>query len=80
MLTTTRMKYCCPQFALCTSLSPELLLLFAQVFWYREKLDRMLKEAEGQYPVLLHLSLKIVVFSKIQYRYTGTSGSSVSLI
>ena len=40
----------------------------------------MLKEAEGQYPVLLHLSLKIVVFSKIQYRYTGTSGSSVSLI
>ena len=50
------------------------------MFWYREKLDRMLKEAEGQYPVLLHLSLKIVVFSKIQYRYTGTSGSSVSLI
>ena len=40
----------------------------------------MLKEAEGQYPVLLHLSLKIIVLSKIQYRYTGTSGSSVSLI
>ena len=40
----------------------------------------MLKEAEGQYPVLLHLSLKIVVFSKIQYKYTGTLGSSVSLI
>ena len=39
----------------------------------------MLKEAEGQYPVLLHLSLKIFVFRKIQYRYTGTSGSSVSL-
>ena len=37
-----------------------------------------LKEAEGQYPVLLHLSLKSVVFSKIQYRYTGTSGSLVS--
>ena len=29
--------------------------LFAQVYWYKEKLDRMLKEAEGQYPVLLHL-------------------------
>ena len=40
----------------------------------------MLKEAEDQYPVLLHLSLKIVVFSKIQYKYTGTLGSSVSLI
>ena len=40
----------------------------------------MLKEAEGQYPVLLHLSLKIVVFSKIQYKCTGTLGSSVSLI
>ena len=40
----------------------------------------MLKEAEGQYPVLLHLSLKIVAFKKIQHRYTGTSGSSVSLI
>ena len=48
--------------------------------WYRDKLDRMLKEAEGQYPVLQHLSLKIVVFSKIQYRYPGTSGSLVSLI
>ena len=48
--------------------------------WYRDKLDRMLKEAEGQYPVLQHLSLKIVVFSEIQYRYLGTSGSSVSLI
>ena len=48
--------------------------------WYRDKLDRMLKEAEGQYPVLQHLSLKIVVFSKIQYRYLGTSVSSVSLI
>ena len=55
-------------------------MLFAQVYWYREKLDRMLKEAGGQYPVLLHLSLKIVAFSKIQYRYTGTSGSPVSLI
>ena len=44
------------------------------------KLDRMQKEAEGQYPVLQHLSLKIVVFSKIQYRYLGSSGSSVSLI
>lgn len=50
------------------------------MYWYREKLDRMLKEAEGQYPVFLYLSLKIVVFSKLQYRYTGTSGSSVSLI
>ena len=40
----------------------------------------MLKEVEGQYPVLQHLSLKIVVFSKTQYRYLGTSGSSVSLI
>ena len=46
--------------------------------WYRDKLDRMLKEAEGQYPVLQYLSLKIVVFSKVQYRYLGTSGSSVS--
>ena len=59
----------------------EFLLLFGQVYWYREKLDRTLKE-KGQYPVLLHLSLKSVVFSKtyidIQYRYTGTSGSSVS--
>ena len=45
--------------------------------WYRDKLDRMLKEAEGQFPVLQHLSLKIVVFIKIQYRYLGTSGSSV---
>ena len=41
----------------------------------------MLKEAEGQYPVLLQSALvKIVVFSKIQYKYTGTLGSSVSLI
>ena len=43
----------------------------------------MLKEAkgvEGEYPVLQHLSLKIVVFSKIQYRCLGTSGSSASLI
>ena len=56
------------------------LLLLAQVHWYRDKLDRMLKEAEGQYPVLQHLSLKIVVFGKIQYRYLGTSVSSVSLI
>ena len=59
---------------------PELLLLLGQVYWYRDKLDRMLKEVEGQYPVLQHLSLKIVVFSKTQYRYLGTSGSSVSLI
>ena len=44
------------------------LLLFAQVYWCRDKLDHKLKEAEGQYPVLLHLSFKIVVFSKIQYR------------
>ena len=29
-------------------------------------------------PTLLHLSLKIVVFSKIQYIYIGTLGSSVS--
>ena len=55
-------------------------MLFAQVYWYRDKLDRMLKEAEGQYPVLLRLSLKIVFFSKIQYRYIGTSGSSVSFV
>ena len=55
-------------------------MLLAQAHWYRDKLDRMLKEAEGQYPVLQHLSLKIVVFSKIQYRYLGTSVSSVSLI
>ena len=51
--------------------------------WYRDKRDRMLKEAEGvegEYPVLQHLSLKIVVFSKIQYSFLGTSGSSVSLI
>ena len=48
--------------------------------WYTDKRDRMQKEAEGEYPVLQHLSLKIVVFSKIQYRYLGTSGSSVSLI
>ena len=51
--------------------------------WYRDKRDRMLKEAEGvegEYPVLQHLSLKIVVFSKIQYRCLGTSGSSASLI
>ena len=61
-------------------MSQESLLLFAQVYWYRDKLDRMLKEAEGQYPVLLHLSLKIVVFSKIQYRYIGTSGSLVSFV
>ena len=27
----------------------------------------MLKEVEGQYPVLMHFSLKIVVFSKTQY-------------
>ena len=40
----------------------------------------MLKEAEGLYPVLLHLSLKIVVFSKIQYRYIGTSRSSVPFV
>ena len=36
--------------------------------WYRDKRDHMLKEAEGvegEYPVLQHLSLKIVVFSKI---------------
>ena len=55
-------------------------MLLAQVYWYRDKLDHMQKEAEGQYPVLQHLSLKIVVFSKIQYRYIGTSGSSVFLI
>ena len=51
--------------------------------WHRDKRDRMLKEAEcveGEYPVLQHLSLKIVVFSKIQYRCLGTSGSSASLI
>ena len=51
--------------------------------WYRDKRDRMLKEAdgvEGGYPVLQDLSLKIVVFSKTQYRYLGTSGSSVSII
>ena len=47
-------------------------MLLAQVYWYRGKLDRMQKEAEGQYPVLQHLSLKIVVFSNIQYRYLGT--------
>ena len=40
----------------------------------------MQKEAEGQYPVLQHFSLKTVVFSKIKYRYLGTSGSSASLI
>jgi len=34
--------------------------------------------AEGQYPTFLHLSLKIVVFNKIQYIYIGTLGSSVS--
>ena len=62
------------------SLSPELLMLLAQVYWYRDKLDRMQKEFEGQYSVLQHLSLKIVVFSKIEYRYLGTSGPSVSLI
>ena len=62
------------------SLSPELLMLLAQVYWYRDKLDRMQKEFEGQYSVLQHLSLKIAVFSKIQYRYLGTSGPSVSLI
>ena len=45
-------------------------MLLAQVYWYRGKLDRMQKEAEGQYPVLQHLSLKIVGFSKIQYRYS----------
>ena len=55
-------------------------MLFAQVYWYRDKLDRMQKEAEGEYPVLQHLSLKIIVFSKVQYRYLGTSGSSVSSI
>ena len=55
-------------------------MLLAQVYWYRDKLDHIQKEAEGQYPVLQHLMLKIVVFSKIQYRYLGTSGSSVSLI
>ena len=55
-------------------------MLLAQVYWYRGKLDCVQKEAEGQYPVLQHLSLKIVVFSKIQCRYLGTSGSSVSLI
>ena len=55
-------------------------MLLAQVYWYRDKLDRMEKEAEGQYPVLQYFSLKIVVFSKIRYRYLGTSGSSVSLI
>ena len=47
-------------------------MLLAQVYWYRGKLDRMQKEAEGQYPVLQHHSLKIVVLSKIQYRYLGT--------
>ena len=47
-------------------------MLLAQVYWYRGKLDRMQKEAEGQYPVLQHLSLNIVVFSKIQCRYLGT--------
>ena len=61
-------------------MSQESLLLFAQVYWYRDNLDRMLKETEGQYPVLLHLSLQIVVFSKIQCRYIGTSGSSVSFV
>ena len=55
-------------------------MLLAQVYWYRDKLDRMQKEVEGQYSVLQHLSLKIVVFSKIQYRCLGTSGPSVSLI
>ena len=55
-------------------------LLLAQVHWFRDKLDRMLKEAECQYPLLQHLSLKFVVFSKIQYSFLGTSGSSVSLI
>ena len=55
-------------------------MLLAQVYWCKDKLDRIQKEAEGQYPVLQHLFLKIVVFSKIQYRYLGTSGSSVSLI
>ena len=44
-------------------------MLLAQVYWYKDKLDRIQKEAEGQYPVLQHLLLKIVVFSKIQYRY-----------
>ena len=34
----------------------------------------MQNEAESQYPVLQHFSLKIVVFSKIKYRYLGTSG------
>ena len=46
-------------------------MLLGQVYWYRDKLDRMLKEVEGQYPVLQHLSLRIVVFSKTQYRYLG---------
>ena len=55
-------------------------MLLAQLYWYKDKLDRIQKEAEGQYPVLQHLLLKIVVFGKIQYRYLGTSGSSVSLI
>ena len=53
--------------------------LYSSVLVQR-KAERMLKEAEGQYPILLHFSLKIVVFSKIQYKYTGTLGSSVSLI
>ena len=57
----------------------KLLMLLAQVYWYRDKLDRMQKEAEGQYPVLQHLSLKIVV-QVYWYRYIGTSGSSVFLI
>ena len=57
---------------------PDFIDGLAQV--YRDKLDRILKEAEGQYPVLLHLPLKIVVFSKIQCRYIGTSGSSVSFV
>ena len=52
----------------CTLRAVGFLLLFAQVYWCRDKLDHKLKEAEGQYPVLLHLSFKIVVFSKIQYR------------
>ena len=45
-----------------------------QVYWYREKLDCTLKEAEGQYPVLLHLSLKNVVFTVQVYWNFGAIG------
>ena len=50
-------------------------MLLAQVYWYRDKLDRTQKEAEGQYPVHQHLSLKIVVSVRystgIQWRIQG---------